>query len=91
MSLKGRVIHSPQARFVFIRRTISHLSVQYFPLKKEQLTLSIKFEGVYEALKLDYKFVVKKNLDEEFQKFYAEEEKNILRIKFLFPLLMKLN
>ena len=35
MSKKGRVIHSPQARFIYIRRSISQFSVQYYPFKKE--------------------------------------------------------
>ena len=85
MSKKGRVIHSPQARFVYVRRTISQLSVQYFPLKKEELTLSIKFEGVDDNLNLNYQFVAKKNLDEEFQKFYSDEEKKHLKHKIPFP------
>ena len=85
MSKKGRVIHSPQARFIYIRRTISQLSVQYYPFKKEELNISINFEGVDETLDLQYQFVLKKNLNSEFKKFYADEEKRYLKHKIPFP------
>ena len=85
ISKKARAIHSPQARFIYIRRTISQLSAQYYPLKKEELKLSIKFEGVDDNLNLDYRFVARKNLDDEFQKFYADEEKKHLKHKMPFP------
>ena len=85
MSKKGRVIHSPQARFVLIRRMISELPVQYYPLKKEEVNVSIKFDGVDELLNLDYQFVKKDKLDEDFKKFYDEEQKRHLKHKMPFP------
>lgn len=85
MSKKGRVIHSPQARFVLIRRMISQLSVQYYPLKKEELTVSIKFDGVTDLFNIDYQFVKKDNLDSDFQKFYDEEQKRYLKHRMPFP------
>ena len=85
MSKKGRVIHSPQARFVLVRRMISQLSVQYYPLLKEELKVSIKFDGVTDPLNIDYQFVKKDKLDDEFKKFYDEEQKRHLRHKMPFP------
>ena len=85
MSKKGRVIHSPQARFVLVRRMISQLSVQYYPLLKEELKVSIKFDGVTDLFNIDYQFVKKDKLDSDFQKFYAEEQKRYLKHKMPFP------
>ena len=85
MSKKGRVIHSPQARFIYIRRSISQFSVQYYPFKKEELNISIKFEGVDETLDIEYQFVLKKYLNTEFEKYYADEQKRYLKHKMPFP------
>ena len=85
MSKKGRVIHSPQARFIYIRRSISQFSVQYYPFKKEELNISIKFEGVDETLDREYQFVLKKYLITEFEKYYADEQKRYLKHKMPFP------
>ena len=85
MSKKGRVIHSPQARFVFIRRTISQLSVQYFPLKKEELKFSIKFEGVDEIFNIEYQFAQRKNLNSEFEEFILAEQEKFLKYRIPFP------
>ena len=85
MSKKGRVIHSPQARFIYVQRFISEFPVQYFPLLKEELKVKIKFENVDELLNIEYQFVQKKNLDSEFQKFFEAEQEKCLKNGIPFP------
>ena len=85
MSKKGRVIHSPQARFIYIQRTIAQFSAQYFPFKIEELKVSIKFENVDELFNIDYQFIQKKNLNSEFQMFFQNEQEKCLKYKIPFP------
>ena len=85
MSKKGAVIHSPQARFIYIQRFISELFLDGFPLLKEELNVTIKFENVDELFNIEYKFGQKENLDSEFQKFFKTEKEKCLKYGIPFP------
>ena len=85
MSKKGRVIHSPQARYIYIQRSISQFSIQYYPFKKEELNVSIKFEDVDKLFNIEYKFIQKKNLDSEFQQFFEAEQDKCIKNRIPFP------
>ena len=67
---KGFVFHSPQARYVFGMQRINQLPVNIFPFKKEELDLSIKFEGLDEVFKIEYQFKHKDNIGGDFQEFF---------------------
>ena len=54
LSLRGR--RSTQAKYVSMLNIISDIPIYLNPYKKEELNLSIKFEGEEELLKLDYHF-----------------------------------
>ena len=79
MSFKGRVVHSSQARYIFIQRYITDLPVVSFPLYKEELNVSIKFENEDKLFNIEYQFYKKTNLNSEFQKFYEAEQEKFLK------------
>ena len=60
---KGFVLHSPQARYVYAMKFINQLPINIFPFKKEELKISIQFEGIDEPLQIQYQFIHKDSLD----------------------------
>ena len=85
MSKKGNVMHSPQARYIYIQRFISEFSVDLLPLYKEELNVSIRFENEDELFNIEYKFNQLKQLNAEFQKFYMVEQEKSLKYRIPFP------
>ena len=84
MGKKGFVIHSPQARYVYLMRTIYSFSPKYFPFKKEDLKVKIEFEG-NEVFEISYIF---KNIafsSSEFKEFYFSETDNYLKYNIPVP------
>ena len=67
---KGYVFHSPQARYVFGMQRINQLPINIFPFKKEELDLSIKFEGKDELFKIEYQFKHKDDIGGDFFEFF---------------------
>ena len=55
MGKKFDVVHSPQARYISIVAQLHLLYADYFPFKKEELNIFLKFEG-NESLEIEYKF-----------------------------------
>ena len=54
--LSSKGIRSIQGKYIQILKVISDLPVYSYPYKKEELNISIKFEGVEESLNLEYQF-----------------------------------
>ena len=67
---KGYVFHSPQARYVFGMQRINQLPINIFPFKKEELDLSIKFEGIDELFKIEYQLKHKDDIGGDFLEFF---------------------
>ena len=83
---KGFAIHSPQARYIYLQFVISDILIQFCPLLKEELKVSIKFENIDELFNIEYKFVhIKLNLDSEFQQFFEAEHEKCLKYRIPFP------
>ena len=55
MGLKFNSVHSPQARYIIISRSIHNMFVDMYPFKKEELNISIDFED-NESLQIEYQF-----------------------------------
>ena len=62
MSKKGYITHSPQGNFIEMLDSISELTPDYYPLKKEDLKVSIQFEGEEEEFVVEYQLSWKKEL-----------------------------
>ena len=78
MSLKFRPIHSPQARFIEILRKINNLSMYFYHFKKEELNISIVFEG-NEKLELEYQATYYETEDEEYKQFFKSEKQKMYK------------
>ena len=70
--------HSRQSRFITKFETLDILYFNEYPFKKEELNISIEFEG-NETLNINYKFSnwseYARNTSPEFKKFFFEERK----------------
>jgi len=73
---KVNFLKSPQARYVFMMKYINKIPVNIFPFKKEELKVSIQFEGEDEKLEIDYQFKHNNFINEEFT---MNEQKNNLK------------
>ena len=56
MNEKGYITHSTQAKFIEMLSSIDALRAEDYPLKKEDLKVSIKFEGEEEEFAVEYNF-----------------------------------
>ena len=75
---KGFVFHSLQARHVFTMLRINQLPINLFPFKKEELDLSIKFEGIDELFQIEYQLKHKDDIGGDFQEFFYNSAFEIL-------------
>ena len=66
--------HSLQCRYISTMRTIYRLTLSYYPFKKEELSLSIEFEGEDEIFEISYQFEQMKFSSKEFKSFYLEQQ-----------------
>ena len=82
MSKKGYITHSSQGKFIDMLDNFASLSPDYYPLKKKDLQVSIKFEGVEEEFVVEYNFEEKYFFSQEFKEYYLTEKKIILKIVF---------
>ena len=78
MSTKYSVIHSPQSRYIYTYSTIHTLFTSYYPFIKEELNLSIEFEG-NELLEIEYKLKTYEYLSEDYKKFFLEQRKKFYK------------
>jgi hypothetical protein len=69
-------LKSLQARYVFMMKYINQIPVKIFPFKKEELRVSIQFDGVDEILEIDYQFKHKNFIN---GKVFVNEQKNNLK------------
>lgn len=70
MGLKGFSLHSPQARYIFIMKMIYQMPINLFPFTKEEIKLTIEFEGTDEKLEFDYQLKYKDDIGGDFQEFF---------------------
>jgi hypothetical protein len=82
---KGMVIRSPQARYILLLWYYSNFYLHRHPFKKEELQLSIKFDGKEESLDLEYKFHQKQFFSSEFKEFFLAEQEKHLRLNMPIP------
>ena len=54
ISKRGPLTHCLQSQFIDIFDTIDELHIDYYPFKKEELSVSIKFEGVEDEFEIQY-------------------------------------
>ena len=80
MSLKFRPLHSPQARFIDMFMSINYLFMDFYPFKKEELNISIVFEG-NEKLELEYQASYYETEDEEYKQFFKSEKQKMYKNK----------
>ena len=69
-------LKSLQARYAFMMKYINQIPVTIFPFKKEELKVSIQFDGVDEILEIDYQFKHKNFINGD---FIMSEQKNNLK------------
>jgi hypothetical protein len=77
---KVNFLKSDQARYVFMMKYINQIPVNIFPFKKEELKVSIQFDGVDEILEIDYQFKHKNFINGN---SIMNEKKN--NLKSIFP------
>ena len=85
MSKRGPLTHCLQSQFLDILETIYELSLDYYPLKKEELNVSIQFEGEEEEFKIEYQFEEYNYFSQEFKEYYLSEKKNYFKKNIPFP------
>jgi len=78
MGLKFNSVHSPQARYIIISRSIHNMFVDMYPFKKEELNISIDFED-NESLQIDYQFKDLTFENQEFKQYFIEEKNKYLK------------
>ena len=91
MAKKGIVVHSPQARYIYIQWLIDQFPVIYFPFYKEELNVSIQFENEDELFNITYIFLQNKTkLNSDFQQFLEKEQEKSLKYRIPLPSYEKL-
>ena len=85
MGKYGRVVHSPQARYIMLSLYITNFYVYRNPFYKEEIHLSIKFDEIEEELQLDYQFVQQNFLDQEFKKYFLSQQEKYFKLNMPFP------
>ena len=90
MSKKGYITHSSQGKFIDMLDNFASLSPDYYPLKKEDLQVSIKFEGMEEEFVVEYNFEEKYFFSQEFKEYYLNEKKNYFKNNIPLPKLERM-
>ena len=85
MGKKGMVVHGPQARYIILSWYISSFYLHRHPFKKEELNLSIKFEGIDEEFKINYQFKQKQFFSSEFKEYFLAEQEKYFKLNLPFP------
>ena len=85
MNEKGYITHSTQAKFIEMLNTIDALRAEDYPLKKEDLQVSIQFEGEEEEFVVEYNFEETPFFSQEFKEYYLTEKKNYFKNNIPFP------
>ena len=75
---KGYMIHSTQGNFIEMLDNAAFLNPDFYPLKKDDLQVSIKFEGE-EELVVEYTFAERSYFGPDFKEYYLTEKKNYLK------------
>ena len=83
--LFGVSCHSQQCRYIRLTQFISKFPTFRYPYKKEELQVSLQFEGVDEILNLEYKFGENKYFSSEFKSYYLKEQEKYLKNNIPFP------
>ena len=76
MIKKGYMIHSTQGNFIEMLDNAAFLDPEYYPLKKDDLQVSIKFEGE-EELVVEYTFAERSYFGPDFKEYYLTEKKKL--------------
>ena len=84
MVKSGTSPHSSQCKFIEALEYIKEQPLHLYPHKKEDLFISIKFEG-NEILNTMYSFEKKQFLNDEFKEFFLEEQKKYIKNTIHFP------
>ena len=77
--------HSRQARYIDSLLILGQHFLSSFPHKKEELKISIKFEGEDEPLEIEYGFERSYFFSDEFEEFYFKEKKRYFQSDRIFP------
>ena len=85
MGKYGRVVHSPQARYILLSWYITNFYAYRNPFFKEEISLSIKFDEIEEELKLDYQFVQHTFVNQEFKQYFLSEQEKYFKLNMPFP------
>ena len=85
MNEKGYITHSTQAKFIEMLSSIDALRAEDYPLKKEDLKVSIKFEGEEEEFAVEYNFEETPFFSQEFKEYYLAEKKKYFKNNIPFP------
>ena len=85
MGKKGLLAHSSQCRYIFTYNYIDRLYLAYYPLKKEELNVSIEFEGEEEEFKIDYEIEQLHFFSQEFKEYYMAEKKKYFKNNIPLP------
>ena len=85
MGKKGLLAHSSQCRYILIYNIIDKLYLDYYPLKKEELNISIEFEGEEEEFKIDYEIEQLHFFSQEFKEYYMAEKKKSFKNNIPLP------
>ena len=73
MGNKGFVLHSYQARYVFIMSIINQMPITLIPFTKEELKLSIQFDGLEDLFILDYHLKHQDEIGGDFKPFFFNQ------------------
>ena len=82
---KGLLAHSSQFRYILTYDYIDRLYLNCYPLKKEELNLSIEFEGEEEEFKIDYELEQLQFFSQEFKEYYMAEQKKYFKNNIPLP------
>ena len=85
ISKKGYITHSSQGKFIKMLDSISELTPDYYPLKKEDLKVSIQFDGEKEEFLIEYQFEEIPFFTQEFKEYYLDEKKKYYKNNIRFP------
>ena len=86
MGKKGKLVHSSQCRYILTSIYFNRLYLDYYPLKKENLTTTIKFEGEEQEFTIDYQIKSLFFFSEEFRQFYIKERRKYFKLNMPIPL-----
>ena len=80
-------VHSRQGKYIISLRYMQNgqLNVIYYPFKKQNLSISIKFEGEDELFETEFKLQKREFFSEEFKEFYLKEQKKFFQNRIPLP------